>query len=48
MSAIATVLLTDMLIGWTLSVVRAALSVPGVTLTLMAILLVLTKCRGML
>ena len=27
---------------------RAALPVPGVTLTVMAILLVLTKCRGML
>lgn len=27
---------------------RAVLSVPGVTLTLMAILLVPTRCRGML
>lgn len=48
MTAIAAVLLTVMLIGWTLGVVRAVLAVPGVTLTVMAILLVLTRCRGML
>lgn len=47
-TAIAAVLLTVMLIGWTLGVVRAVLAVPGVTLTVMAILLVLTRCRGML